>query len=147
MSKKDSMDKICRKCASDPMSHSFKKISDKGGIITYYTHPSQAKLYDDSDGFLSHVDNLLALSSGKPWRCIVNGEGMDLKHALQFKMGEGLMRLFMEKYGKTMKEFIVINPTWHINGMITCTSNFVDEASMHKLKMLNDRVYSILEFI
>lgn len=143
----DSMDRICKACAADPMSHSFKKISEKNGLLTYYCHPAQAKRYDDTDGFLSHVDNLLSLSSGKGWRCIVNGEGMDLKHASQFKTGEGLMRLFTEKHGKTMKEVVVINPTWHIKGMITVASTIMEESAMQRLRILSDRPYSVFEFV
>jgi hypothetical protein len=69
------MEKICKKCASDPMSHSFKKISEKGGILTYYTQPSQGKLYDDKEGILLHVDNALKLIGNKKWRCIVRSGG------------------------------------------------------------------------
>ena len=33
------METICIKCTMDPTSHSFKKISEKDGVCTYYTKP------------------------------------------------------------------------------------------------------------
>ena len=105
------MDKICPTCAADPTSHSFKKVAEKAGITIYYSHPSKAKRYDDSDGILKHVDNLLALNGNKRWSCILDGDGFDLKHAAEVSTGVGLMKLLMTKYGATMEEFKIINPT------------------------------------
>lgn len=46
------MDSICNKCSIDPLSHSFKKISEKNGILTYYTNPAKSNLYTDSEGII-----------------------------------------------------------------------------------------------
>ena len=53
------MNIICEKCMMDPTSHSFKKISEKNGVITYYTNPTKAKLYNDTTGILEHYNNAL----------------------------------------------------------------------------------------
>lgn len=141
------MNKICPKCAADPTSHSFKKVSDKGGITIYYSHPSKAKLYDDFEGILSHVDNMLTLQGKKPWMCILDGDGFDIKHASQVRIGVALMDLMMNKYGATMKEFKVINPTWHIHGQVTVAKMTLTSELFAKIVVLDDRKHSILEFI
>ena len=141
------MDKICPKCAIDPTSHSFKKVAEKGGVTIYFSQPSTAKLYEDTDGILSHVDNMLALNGTKPWSCILDWKGFDLKHAVEVKTGVGLIRLLMEKYGNTLVEFKVINPSWHINGMVKLASAALQPAMFAKIKVLEDRKYSVLEFI
>jgi hypothetical protein len=142
------MDKICKKCASDPMSHSFKKISEKGGVLTYYTQPSQGKLYDDKEGILLHVDNALKLIGNRKWRCIVNGDGFDMKHAVQVTTGSELLKLFLEKYGEHLEEVKIINPSWHIMGIVKALPMMIsDPAALKKVKILDDRVYSILEFV
>lgn len=142
------MEKICKKCASDPMSHSFKKVSEKGGILTYYTHPSQGKLYDDKEGILLHVDNVLHLMGNKKWRCIINGDGFDIKHAMQVSIGNELLKLLLEKYGTNLQEVIIINPSWHIMGIVKALPMIVEDLKViEKVKVLDNRIYSILEFI
>ena len=141
------MNKICPKCAADPTSHSFKKVSDKGGITIYYSHPSKAKLYDDFEGILSHVDNMLTLQGKKPWMCILDGDGFDIKHASQVRIGVALMDMMMNKYGATMKEFKVINPTWHIHGQVTVAKMTLTPELFARIVVLDDRKHSILEFI
>lgn len=141
------MEKICPKCAVDPMSHSFKKISEKGGVTLFYSHPSMAKLYDDTEGILNHVENMLIANGAKKWSCIIDGDGFDIKHAVEVRTGIGLMKLLVEKYGKTLVEFKVINPTWHINGMLKLASTTLPPDMFAKVKILDDRKRSILEFV
>ena len=141
------MNKICPKCAADPTSHSFKKVSDKGETTVYYTHPSKAKLYDDLEGILMHVDNMLTLQGNKPWICIMDGDGFDMKHAAQIKLGVDLMDLIMNKHGTHLKEFKVINPTWHINGQMALGKATLTPEIYSKIVILDDRKHSILEFI
>jgi CRAL/TRIO domain len=141
------MDKICPKCAADPTSHSFKKISEKGGIVTFYSQPSKAKLYDDLEGIINHVDNMMASIGNKPWTCIVDGDGFDLKHAAEIKIGNALFKILLSKYAATFQGMKVINPTWHIQGMIKLASLAMKPEMFAKVKILEDRKYSVLEFI
>jgi len=141
------MDKICPTCAADPTSHSFKKVSEKGGIVTFYTHPSKARLYDDKDGILAHVSNMIASIGPKPWKCIIDGDGFDLKHAAEIQLGNALFKMLTTTYGTTFQEIIVINPTWHIEGMIKLASMAMSKEMYAKVKVLDDRKRSILEFI
>ena len=141
------MEKFCKACAADPTSHSFKKVAEKGGVSVFYTHPAQGKLYDDIDGFLSHVDKMLASNGKKPWRCVINGDGYDLKLTLQGTMGRKLVNLLLEKYNTNLKEFIIINPSIYLRAMIRVVSTMFDPNTFLKIKVLDDRQYSILEFI
>jgi len=141
------MDKICPKCAADPTSHSFKKVAEKGGVVTFFTQPARAKLYDDKDGILTHISNMIVSIGNKPWKCIIDGDGFDVKHAAEIQLGQALFKLLTTTYGATFQEIIVINPTWHIEGMIKLVSMTMTKEMFSKIKVLDDRKRSILEFI
>jgi len=145
--KPNRMEKICKVCAVDPKSHSFKKVSEKGGISIYYSHPAQAKRYDDKEGIYNHIDNTLSHIGNKKWICIIDSEGFDLKHVALFDSGMGLMDLLINKYGKNLQEIRIINPSWHIKGLLKVLGLKVDPVIMEKIKIFEDRQYSILEFI
>lgn len=141
------MEKICPKCAADPTSHSFKKVADKNGIVIFYSHPSKAKLYDDMDGILLHVNNMFTSIGNKPWKCIIDGDGFDMKHAAEIKVGRALFNLLTTKYGSTFQEIVVINPTWAMEGLVKLASLAMTNEMFAKVKVLDDRKRSILEFI
>jgi hypothetical protein len=141
------MDKICEKCTMDPTSHSFRKISEKNGILTYYTNPTKAKLYTDRDGILKHYNNALELIGNNKWIWIFDSEGFDLKHAMEVQTGIGIAKLTTGKYGNNLLEIKIINPTWHIKTMLTAIWPFLNEQTKQKINILSDRVYSVLEFI
>jgi hypothetical protein len=141
------MEKFCKVCAADPTSHSFKKVAEKGGVSIYYSHPAQSKLHDDTDGILTHIDKMLASNGQKPWRCIINGDGYDLKLTLQRAMGGKLVDLLLEKYNKNLKDIIIINPGIYVRAIIKVVSTMFDAQTFSKIKVLDDRAYSILEFI
>lgn len=141
------MEKICPTCAADPTSHSFKKVSEKGGLVIFYMHPSKAKRYDDVEGILRHVDNMIQSIGNKPWRCIIDGDGFDMKHAAEIRLGNELFLLLTNKYGSTYQDITVINPTWHIEGMVKLASMAMKAEMYAKVKVLKDRKRSILEFI
>jgi hypothetical protein len=141
------MDKICPTCAKDPQSHSFKKLSEKQGVSIFYSQPSASKLYKDTEGILNHMNNALAEIKNKKWICIINGEGFDMKQVVEVETGIGIINLLTEKYGSTLQEIKIINPSWHIKGIVKCMSPFVTEDIKSKVNMMDDRVYSILEFV
>ncbi len=141
------METICSKCAMDPTSHSFKKLTEKNGVSIYYTNPTKAKLYKDTDGILSHYDNALAQVGNKKWIWIFDSDGFDLKHALEVKTGSGIAKLLTDKYADNLVEVKIINPTWHIKSMMTVVWPFLSESTKNKVKILADRYYSVLEFV
>jgi hypothetical protein len=131
----------------DPTSHSFKKLTEKNGVSIYYTNPTKAKLYKDTDGILSHYDNALAQVGNKKWIWIFDSDGFDLKHALEVKTGSGIAKLLTDKYADNLVEVKIINPTWHIKSMMTVVWPFLSESTKNKVKILADRYYSVLEFV
>ena len=141
------MEKICPKCAADPTSHSFKKVADKNGVVIFYSHPSKAKLYDDMDGLVIHVNNMFTSIGNKPWKCIIDGDGFDMKYAAEINVGRALFHLLTTKYGSTLHEMVVINPTWAIEGLVKLASMAMTKEMFAKVKVLDDRKRSILEFI
>lgn len=141
------MDKICNKCASDPASHSFKKISEKNGVCTFYTNPAKAKLYKDTEGIISHYDHALAQIGNKKWLWVFDGDGFDTDHALELKTAQGILSLITDKYGHNLVEVKVINPSIHIKVILKVIKPFLNDSIANKINLLDDRVYSILEFI
>jgi len=143
------MNKFCKKCALDPDSHSFKKVGEKNGVSIYYTKPSAGKLYKDTQGIIEHIDNTLAANNAhkKSWICIFDGDGFDVQHATEFDTGRAIIELIIAKYYNTLTDVKVINPTWHINGCMKFGELFMTQEMFNKIKILEDRRYSILEFI
>lgn len=140
------MDKICNKCVVDPASHSFRKVSDKNGHCVFYTNPTKAKCRD-TDSILSHYENAIIQIGNKRWTWIFDGEGFDTEHALEIRTGQGIATLLNEKYGNTLDEIKIINPTIHIKVILKVIGPFISDFIKSKIKILDDRPYSVLEFI
>jgi len=132
----------CPRCMIDPTSHSFKKISEKNGILVYYTNPAKATDYN-TDRILAHYEYELQKIGNKKWIWIFDSDGFDIKHALEVKTGIGIARLIKDN----VQEINIINPTWHIKTMLYTVSPFLNKTTKNKITILNDRYYSILEFI
>ena len=141
------MDIICEKCAMDPRYHSLEKISERGNIITYYAHPSNATAYTDTEGILLHCENALKYVGNNNWICIINSADFSVKHALEIQTGIGIAKLVMSKYTHNLIEIKIINPTWHIKTMLNVIWPFLNQATRNKIKILDDRYYSVLEFV
>lgn len=140
------MNKICAICALDPESHSYKKIKETDNSAIYYAKPSSAKLYNDTEGNLAHVDNMMKLNN-KPWICIIDGDGFDIRHASEFSTGRGMIDLLTNKYGHNLIEIRFINLSWHIRSVIKLAPVFLDTSFCKKINIIDDRKYSVLEFI
>ena len=129
------MQNICPLCKLLPSSHSLTKVSEKNGIIYYYTRPSQAILYYDVKGIIDHYDGMLSeIPENKEWVWIFDSLGFSLKHATQTNVAIEVAKLISNKFSKNLKKIIIINPTFYI----TIT---------HKMLMpfLNNKVKDIIE--
>lgn len=113
----------------------------------YYTKPAKATLYKDREGILAHVNNVLATLGSKQCICIIDGDGFDVAHALEMETGIGLIKLVTEKYVANVKEVIIINPTWHIKGVIKVGLELLDDPANSRVKMMDDRPRSVLEYL
>jgi hypothetical protein len=126
---------ICPLCELLPFSHSLIKLSEKKGILYYYTRPSQAILYYDVEGIVNHYDGVLSeIPENKEWVWIFDSLGFSLIHALQINVAIELAKLISTKFSKNLKKIIIINPTFYIN-------------MTHKLIMpfLNETIKNIIE--
>ena len=130
------MSYICPLCKLQPLSHSLRKLTEKNGIIYYYTCPSQAILYYDVEGNLNHYDGVLSeIPKEKEWIWIFDGLDFNLTHALQINVAIEIAKLITNKFSTNLKKVIVINPTFYI----TMTHNVV-------IPFLNENIQNIIEF-
>ncbi len=129
------MQYTCPLCKILPSSHSLTKMTEKKGVIYYYTCPSQAILYYDATGIVNHYDGVLSeMPENKEWVWIFDSSGFSIMHAMQTNVAIELAKLISNKFSKNLKKIIIINPTFYI----TMT---------HKLLIpfLNDKVRDIIE--
>jgi hypothetical protein len=134
----------------DQSNYSFKKISDKNGVVTYYTNPTKGRQYTDNNQILEHYNAEFAAIGNKKWVWIFDSEGFSLSLVLDSQEGIGIIgiaNLLMGKYGNSLLEIKIINPTWHIRTLLTAMWPFLNKQLKQKIKILNDRTYSILEFV
>ncbi len=141
------MDKICAKCVLDPTSHSFKYISGKNNMVTFYSNPGKTKLYKDKEGILNHLDNALTQINKKNWRWIIDGNDFETKHALEIDIGMAMLELIMTKYNDSFKELILINPSIHMKAAYKLGMAFMEDDMKKRVKMLDDKPHSVLEFM
>ena len=141
------MEKICAICAKEPSAHSFKKISEKIGVCTFYTKPSAASRYDDTDGIIAHIDKALHMIGNKKWIWLFDSDGFEAHHAMALQTGRGILQLIEQKYGTYLQQILFINNSWHIKAVVKAGSMTLDDSLRSKIKMLDDRVYSVLEFV
>jgi hypothetical protein len=62
-------------------------------------------------------------------------------------VGRALFHLLTTKYGSTFQEITVINPTWAMEGLVKLASLAMTKEMFAKVKIMDDRKRSILEFI
>ena len=141
------MDKICPICAKDPTSHSFKFMKEKNGNPIFYMKPATATKYDDGDGLVAHIENALNAIGDKRWIWIIDGEGMEAKHAAELTTAQRVYRLIRDRYGAQLRTVKIINPSWHMKAAIKLGWDTMDATVREKTEILEDRYRSIIEFL
>ena len=105
---------VCPLCKLQPLSHSLTKLSEKEGIIYYYTCPAQAIMYYDVKGIVNHYDGILSeIPEDKEWIWIFDSLGFTLKHAMQTNVAIEIAKLISNKFSQKLKKIIIINPTFY----------------------------------
>ena len=124
----------CPLCTLLPSSHSLRKVLEKKGIIYYYTCPSQAILYYDTEGIVNHYNGVLSDTEGKDWIWIFDSLDFGIVHAMEINVAIELAKLISNKFSNNLKKIIIINPTFYIK-------------IIHKmiLPFLNNKVKDIIE--
>ena len=62
-------------------------------------------------------------------------------------MASSILYLIQDKYNNQLHQIIFINNSWHIKAVIKAGSIALCDSLQSKIKMLDDRVYSVLEFL
>jgi hypothetical protein len=138
---------MCDVCAKDPSAHSFKKVGEKRGIVMFYTKPAQATKYKDTEGIKKHVDAMLQQVVSKRWMVIIDGDGFEAKHLAEFQTGHSLTELFFTTYSANLVEVKIINPTIYIQTATKILRATIPDDQSSKITMLDDKPYSVLQFI
>ena len=109
------MNYSCPLCRIDPSNHSLTKIKENENIIYYYSCPSQAKLYFDTNGIINHYNGILSeIPKNKKWIWIFDSKDFGFKHFIQINLGIELAKLISNKFSNNLLKIIIINPTIYI---------------------------------
>jgi hypothetical protein len=83
----------------------------KNSKTIFYTCPADAIEYNDTNGILSHYENMLKINGDKEWIWIFNCDRMELKHSMEFNTAIGILKIISEKYMHNIKQIYFINST------------------------------------
>lgn len=109
------MNYSCPLCRIDPSNHSLKKFKETENVIYYYSCPSEAKLYFDTNGIINHYNGVLSeIPKNKKWIWIFDSKDFGLKHFIQINLGIELAKLISSKFSHNLLKIIIINPTIYI---------------------------------
>jgi hypothetical protein len=126
---------LCPLCAIDPTSHSLNEIFESEQIKYYYTCPSKAKLYYDTNSIINHYEGVfLEIPENMSWIWIFDGTDFNFKHSLQVKVGLELAKLISGKFSNNCRKIIIINPTPYISIIYNIIKPF-----------LNTKIQSVIE--
>lgn len=131
----------------DKKNYTFSKISEKNGLVVYYTNPKKAKSNKNTGSILEHYTTSLSTIGEKKWQWIFDADGFDISYVLDARAGTRIANCLKGTCGDNLQEIKIINPTWHIKTIINALWPFLNNNIKQKIKYLDDRVYSVLEFI
>ena len=120
------MQNICPKCYNTPLSHSFRLLNTSLNIPVFYTDAGEAKDYSDSDGILSHYENMLKMYGNKEWIWVFNCDNLELKHSLELNTSRRIAKLIAEKY-YNIKKIYVLKPNFIFNIILNIVYPFLDD--------------------
>ena len=118
------MSNICQACKKNPSAHSFHKLYEHNGISVFYTNPGEAEMYDDVDGIITHMDNMLKQHEKNRWAWIFDAQGFEYKHMIQLQLTKRIIHLISNSYFSNL-EYI------HIKNV-----NFMIKQLFHTIKPL-----------
>jgi len=141
------MASTCSICSTDPASFVLRKVSEKGQHVVYYTHPSKVKQEYTSDAILSHYRHMLSEKGPSTWTWVFDGAGFDTDHIMELKTGQGVAELLETLHIATLQQINIINPSIHLKVLLKVIRPFMSDALKAKLRILDDRPRSVLEFM
>lgn len=137
----------CALCAVDPSSAVLRKVADKGTHVVFYTHPAKVHPSPSAEVILQHYQHRLNELGQKPWVWIFDGTNFDTDHIMELRTGQGIAELLQGPAGQTLREITVINPTVHLKILLKAIRPFMTDAVLAKLRILDDRARSVLEYL
>lgn len=137
----------CPICPTDPSSFVLRKVSEKGQRVVYYTHPSKVKQEYSSEAIISHYRHMLSEKGPATWVWVFDGAGFDTDHIMDLKTGQGIAELLETLHLATLQEVNIINPSVHLKVLLKVIRPFMSDALKAKLRILDDRPRSVLEFM
>lgn len=133
----------CPICELVPSSHSLTKLSEKKGIIYYYTCPAQALLYYDVKGIINHYDGVLSeIPENKEWVWIFDSLDFSIIHAMQINVAIELSKLISKKFSRNLRKIIIINPTFYIELTHKMILPFLNNKLKEIIEINHDSTYA-----
>ena len=130
----------------DPSTYSFKKISEKNGISTYYTNPAKGKQSVDEDEIVAFYTKAIESIGNKKWIWIFDGTEFDLKHLFQVEVAIELAKLISSKFSEKLQKIIIINPNFYIKSIYNIIYPFLN-VKMKSIVEINYELKSVDELI
>lgn len=127
---------MCHICYHEPGSHSFYLLKSENNVNTYYTCPSKASKYWDTEGIIDHYDEVLALNEETPWIWIFDSTDFGFVHSMQIGVAIGILNLLKNKYGKYLQEIQIINPTPYIKTLYSIIYPFLTNDIIKTIRWL-----------
>ena len=135
----DETSNCCKICKDMPKSHSFSKIHENQHISVFYTCPSMATKYFDSDGIVNHYEALLKQNGSKEWVWIFDSYDYELKYTLEINTLYRIIDLLInKKYGDNLKKILIINPVWHVHTLLNIIWPFLNDHLKSIIITVND---------
>lgn len=127
---------MCQICINKPGSHSFYLLKSENNVNTYYTCPSKASKYWDTEGIIDHYDEVLTLNEETPWIWILDSADFGFVHSMQIGVAIGILNLLKSKYGKYLQEIQIINPTPYIKTLYSIIYPFLTNDIINSIRWL-----------
>lgn len=131
------MEKICKICALQPGSHSFREIERENEILFFYTKPAEAILYNDTQGILHHYSNMLVSIKEAKWSWIFDMNSFGITHLLNPYLCYSLA-ILIGKFSKTLQNIFIINPNPYLSQLLILVMPFVPTTMREKIKTIKN---------
>jgi hypothetical protein len=103
------MSNICQICKKNPKAHSFHKLYEHKKISFFYTNPAEAEKYDDVDGIIKHMDNMLKQQAKNKWAWIFDAQGFECKHMIQLNLTKRIIDLISKSHSSNLEYIHIKN--------------------------------------
>jgi hypothetical protein len=127
------MEKICKICALYPGSHSFREIARQNDTVFLYTKPAEALSYDDTNGILTHYENLLKSLDSAKWVWVFDMKDFAVKHLLNLYLFYKLC-ILISQYNDSLQEICIINPNQYMSHLLSYVLPFLPSSTRKKIK-------------